>query len=190
MDTIYDSKWGLGTRIIHWGLATTISAQLLSGLLVADPQTRMFFYFHEWDGVAASFFILMMWLWGYATQDLSILFPWDREGMRTVRDDIRNLFRGVLPKGGNTPGFASFGHGLGLLAITGMALTGIWILFIIPGGHGVSGGSTDFQEFMDISWFHKTIAYFVWAYLIGHIGFAVLHRLKGAPIFRGIFLGP
>ncbi|AWP23296.1 hypothetical protein C4901_08070 [Acidiferrobacter sp. SPIII_3] len=185
-----DTRWDLMTRILHWGLALTISAQLISGLLVADPRTRAFFYFHEWDGLAASAFILLAWMWMYAIQDLGALFPWNRIGMQAVWADIRGLFRGKLPPGGrNYTGFASFGHGLGLLAATGMALTGIWIFFIIPGGHGASAASTDFHEFMEVSRLHKTISYFVWAYWIGHIGFAILHQIQGAPIFRGIFIG-
>lgn len=178
------------TRILHWGLALTISAQLVSGLLVADPQTRMFFYFHEWDGLAASAFIAVTWLWMYAIEDLGTLFPWSRAGLRVVWADIRGLLQGTLPTGGpGHVGFASFGHGLGLLAVTGMALTGIWIFFVIPGGHGAAVASTDFREFMQVSWLHKTISYFVWAYWIGHIGFAVLHQIKGTPIFRAIFIG-
>ncbi|WP_297391640.1 cytochrome b/b6 domain-containing protein [Acidiferrobacter sp.] len=183
-----ETRWDLMTRILHWGLALTISAQLISGLLVPDPQTRAFFYFHEWDGLAASTVIFVVWLWIYSIQDFGTLFPWNRAGMQAVGADIRGLFRGMLPSGGpNHIGLASFWHGLGILAVTGMAITGVWIFFVIPGGHGASGSSTDFHEYMQVSWLHKMISYFVWAYLIGHISFAILHQKKGAPIFRGIF---
>lgn len=186
---MHDTQWDLMTRVLHWGLALTISAQLLSGLLVSDPQTRAFFYFHEWDGLIASVFIGLTWLWASSVNDLGILFPWNRAGMQAVRAEIRALFHGTLPPGGRSVGFASFGHGLGLLAVTGMALTGIRIFFIIPGGHGASAASTDFGAFTQESQLHRTISYFVWAYWIGHIGFAILHQLKGTPIFRGIFIG-
>lgn len=183
-----ETRWDLMTRILHWGLALTISAQLISGLLVPDPQTRAFFYFHEWDGLAASTVIFVVWLWIYSIQDFGTLFPWNRAGMQAVGADIRGLFRGTLPSGGpNNIGLASFWHGLGILAVTGMAITGVWIFFVIPGGHGASSSSTDFHEYMQVSWLHKMISYFVWAYLIGHISFAILHQKKGAPIFRGIF---
>ncbi|HUW98369.1 MAG TPA: cytochrome b/b6 domain-containing protein [Acidiferrobacter sp.] len=183
------SRWDLMTRLLHWGLALTISAQMFSGLLVADPHTRAFFYFHEWDGLASSAFVFLTWLWAYSIQDLGVLFPWNRPGLQAVSADIRALFHGTLPKGGNTIGFASFGHGLGLLAVTGMAITGVWIFLVIPGGHGAMAHSDHFYAFMQLSWLHATISDFVWAYGIGHIVFALLHQIEGTPIFRNIFLG-
>lgn len=183
--------WGLMTRLTHWGLVITISAQLFSGLLVSDPHTRMYFYFHEYDGLAASFFILVLWLWIYANQETGLLFPWNGAGMAAVWADIRALIRNkTLPPGGQTVGLASFGHGLGLLGATVMALSGIWIFFIIPGGHGAQNASTDFQAFTEASAIHAVASYFVWAYWIGHTGFAIAHQAEGAPIFRGIFWRP
>jgi len=186
---MHNTQWGLMTRVLHWGLAITISAQLLSGLLVSDPRTRAFFYFHEWDGLASSAIIFLVWLWLYSIQDIRTLFPWNRHGMQAVRADMRALLRGTLPPGGHGVGLASFGHGLGLLAVTGMAVTGAWIFLIIPGGHGASVASTHFHEFTQESWLHKTISYFVWAYWLGHVGFAILHKIQGTPIFRDIFIG-
>ncbi|MDA8361194.1 MAG: cytochrome b/b6 domain-containing protein [Gammaproteobacteria bacterium] len=185
------SSWSLITRLTHWGLAVTISAQLASGLLVADPHTRLYFYFHEYDGLAASVFILMAWLWAYADQEIGLLFPWNAAGMAAVKADIRALLRKkTLPPGGQTIGLASFGHGLGLLAVTVMAISGVWIFFIIPGGHGAQAASTDFRAFMEVSAVHTFTSYLVWLYLVGHIGFAVAHQREGTPIFRGIFWRP
>ncbi len=183
------TSWDTPIRMIHWGLALTISAQLFTGLLVADPQTRIFFYFHEWDGLAASLLIALMWLWLYSIQSLSILFPWNRKGMSAVWSDTRALFRGRLPPGGHTTGLASFGHGLGLLAATGMAVSGVWIFLIIPGGHGASAASTHFREYMRISAVHRTLSYCLWVYWVGHIAFAILHEMRGTPLFGPMFLG-
>ncbi len=185
------SEWSPITRIMHWGLAVTISAQLLSGLFVSDPHTRLYFYFHEYDGLAASFFILAFWMWVYANQEGGLLFPWNAEGMAAVRADFRALMRKkTLPPGGQTVGLASFGHGLGLLAVTMMGITGIWIFFIIPGGHGAQTGSTDFRAYMDATALHTFFSYATWVYWVGHIGFALAHEIEGAPILRGIFWRP
>ena len=186
-----NTTWPLMTRAAHWGLAVTISLQLLSGLFVADPNTRIYFYFHEYDGLAASFSILVIWLAVYTYQEGGLLFPWNTQGMAAVRRDISALFRKrVLPPGGQTVGLASFIHGLGLLAVTAMALTGLWIFFIIPGGRGAHVSSSDFQAFTEASAIHAFFSYFVWVYWIGHIGFGIAHQLEGTPIFRGIFWRP
>lgn len=179
--------WSGSTRALHWGLVATITFQLFTGLYISTPGTLTYFYFHEWGGIVSSGVILLVWLWSYANYDLPLLFPWNRAGMADIVTDLRGLFRGKLPRAGRVRGLSSFIHGLGLLAVTGMAVTGILIFLVIPGGHGARPASTDYGSFTALSLLHKDIAVLVWLYWFGHVGFAFAHQFRGGHVFGGIF---
>jgi len=68
-------------------------------------------------------------------------------------------------------------HGLGLLTVTAMAVTGAaFALLGLPKDQA--------RLVLEI---HKLIANLMWAYLIGHAGLAVLHQLVGQPALKRIF---
>jgi len=69
-------------------------------------------------------------------------------------------------------------HGLGLLVVSLMTLTGtIWLL--APSG-------TSFARYaLNV---HKLFANLMWAYLLVHAGLAVLHHVLGSDIFSRMFL--
>jgi cytochrome b561 len=184
MDT---EPWSASTRALHWGLAATITFQLFTGLYISTPGTLAFFYFHEWSGLLSAGVILVVWLWSYANYDLPLLFPWTRAGLADVVTDLRGLLRGTLPRAGRVRGLSSFVHGLGLLAVTGMAVTGTLIFLVIPGGHGARPASTDYGIFTSLSLLHKDIAVLVWIYWFGHIAFALAHQVRGGHVLGGIF---
>ena len=182
-------SWNNGTRLLHWGLAVMISFQLFSGLFVATPGTLVYFYIHEWGGLATAVVIALNWLWSYANYDLALLFPWDGAGRADVVAELQGLRHGRLPRAGRVRGLSSFVHGLGLLAVTGMAVTGTLIYLVIPGGLGAFAHSRHYMAFTDLVRLHKVIAALVWVYWTGHVGFAVLHQIRGGRVFEGIF-GP
>jgi len=69
-------------------------------------------------------------------------------------------------------------HGLGLLVVSLMTLTGtIWLLAATgtPFGHVALN-------------IHKLFANLMWAYLVVHAGLGVLHYLLGSDIFSRMFL--
>ncbi|WP_163098208.1 cytochrome b/b6 domain-containing protein [Acidithiobacillus ferrianus] len=177
------------TRIIHLAMAVVLTLQMCIGLLVHDPQTRLFLYLHEYVGILSALVIFVEWLWIYTASRFSVLFPWNRAGISFIVRDLRNLGKHILPEGGDTVGLSGFWHGIGILSFTFMALTGIILLFVLPGGHSILGQrSTDFALYTRISLYHKLLSYVAWMYLAGHVLFAILHQLAGNNVLGRIFL--
>jgi cytochrome b len=186
-NTMQDKRWDGVIRLLHWTLMIMVSFQLFGGLLVSTPGTLTYYYAHQRGGLLTTAPILVFWLWTHANYDLPRLFPWNREGMKVVTAELRGLLRGKLPRPGRTRGLSSFVHGLGLLAVTGMAATGTLIFLTIPGGRGAWADSTSYTAFTELVLLHKIISYPVWIYWFGHVGFAVVHLLRRSTGIGAIF---
>jgi hypothetical protein len=180
--------WNSGTRWLHIGLSTTLTFELLGALLVSDPNTRMYFIIHEWVGLLATAILMVEWLWIYADGQSKILFPWNSNGISIIKTDILALFKGKLPQAGRAVGLPGFWHGIGILSMTGLAITGVLIFLVIPGGRGASSSSAGATAFTTLSGVHREISYVAWAYWIGHVSAAIIHQVRGDPVFRAIFL--
>ena len=84
--------------------------------------------------------------------------------------------RGRLPDVDSHP-FAYAVHGLGLIAVSVMAVTGtMTLLAVLPEAVRTAGLGV-----------HELFSKLVWAYLVGHAGLAVLHEMAGHRLFRQIF---
>ncbi|WP_163059769.1 cytochrome b/b6 domain-containing protein [Acidithiobacillus ferrooxidans] len=184
-----ETSWNSGTRWLHIGLSTTLTFELFGGFWVSDPNTRMYFIIHEWVGLLAAAVLLVEWLWIYADGQSSVLFPWNANGLSMMKADMAILFKGRLPQAGRTVGLPGFWHGIGILTMTGLAITGVLIFFVIPGGRGASSSSAGAAAFTTLSGVHRYISYMAWVYWIAHVSAAVLHQTQGDPVFRAIFLG-
>jgi len=88
---------------------------------------------------------------------------------------------GALPKGGVRGGLPGFIHGLGLLIVTGMAITGGILFFIMP----ESGEFTGVVELVAES--HEVIATLVWLYWGGHGATALIHHFQGDSVLKDMF---
>jgi cytochrome b561 len=187
-------SWDLPTRLLHLGLALAVTAQLALSLVMPAPGVHHHrhtplqadsFEIHEWVGMATLGIVLAHWLWtAFARESvgLSRLFPWRSRARREVYSDLRGLGSRQLPHGGPRGGLPGLVHGLGLLAVSGMALTGSVIFFWLPeNGAAVPAGAKNVIEI------HQFIANFVWVYWFGHVGLAVLHRLAGHDTLRAMF---
>ncbi|WP_163095919.1 cytochrome b/b6 domain-containing protein [Acidithiobacillus ferrianus] len=181
--------WDGGTRWLHVGLSTTLTFELFGGFLVSDPNTRLYFIIHEWGGLLATSILVVEWLWIYADGQSKILFPWNSEGMSLIKTDILALFKGKLPQAGRTVGLPGFWHGIGVLTMTGLAITGVLIFLVIPGGRGASSSSAGAADFTMLSGVHREVSYIAWIYWIGHVSASILHQTRGDPVFHAIFLG-
>jgi cytochrome b len=179
--------WDKVTRITHWALMITFTFQLFGGLLVSTPGTYVYFYAHEYGGLLALAVIVAFWLWTHTNYDVPRLFPWSRAGMQEVMTELRGLRRERLPAPGRARGLSSFVHGLGLLAATGMALTGLMIFLTVPGGRGAWDDTTSYSAFTNFVLLHKLIAYPLWIYYFGHIGFTALHLFRQTTGIGAIF---
>ncbi|HYW03298.1 MAG TPA: cytochrome b/b6 domain-containing protein [Gammaproteobacteria bacterium] len=188
MATPTGKTWDLPTRALHWALAVTITVQMVDSFFIDASGTRAFFYVHEAIGLLAGLIILLHWLWSFANFDIRLLFPWSGDGWETVKAEAHDLLRGRLPAGGREAGLSSFVHGLGLLAVTAMGLTGFFIFLVVPGGRGAMAHSTHYEAFTDLSAVHAFFSWFVWIYLGGHVGSALVHLFRREPVFSEMFL--
>lgn len=180
-----DTEWDTNTRILHWLLVITVLFQLGSSLFMADTPTQFLFPVHELMGLISAATIVLFWLYAYANGDLRILLPWNAAGAGAIARDLLGMLRGRLPPAGRRIGLSSFVHGLGLLALTGSGFTGVILFFLAPMGSHASPANA--LEFTHMSLDHKFFGELVWAYLIGHVFFALLHEVRGGRILRGIF---
>lgn len=185
------TKWSLPTRWLHAGLALTVSLQLLISLVMEPPDkehatalARAAFEAHEAVGLTAVLIVLIHWLWsavGRSDGGLAHLFPWNGAAWAEVKADIAGLMNRRLPDGGPRGGLPGLVHGLGFLAVTGMAATGAVLFVIFP----ETGKPSDTVEFF--AEIHEFIANFVWVYWFGHIGLALLHKWAGHPNVKEMF---
>ena len=183
-------NWSLATRFLHVGLVLTVSTQLFISLVMEEPGDKQsmlggaMFEAHEIVGLTALVIVLIHWGWSVFSQadgGLANLFPWDKEGRQQVNKDIKGLVKLQLPEGGVRGGVPGLVHGLGLLAVTGIALTG-GVLFLFYPEHGDPGVLIERVEEA-----HEILATFVWAYWMGHAGIAVLHHLLGHEYVKKMF---
>jgi cytochrome b561 len=177
--------WDNKVRLLHWTIVVSVTFQLFTSLFMADQGTQFLFPLHEIIGVIAALAILVFWLYSYAFYDLPILFPWNKAGMRVVWAELRDLLKGHLPAPGRRVGLSSFVHGLGLLAITGSAISGTVLFFMVPPGH--VGPPSDPLGFTHYSLQHKFFGNLLWVYWLGHVGIALVHQLAGHRVLGGIF---
>ena len=177
--------WSAKVRQLHWAMVVTITFQQFSALFMSDPGTQFLFPYHRLVGVAAALVVLLFWLYSYAVYDLSLLFPWGREGRRLAWAELRGILQRRLPPAGHRVGLSSFVHGLGILAASGAALTGLVIFAMVPPGH--VGPPEDPLAFTRYVLMHKFFGEALWVYWFGHIAFALAHQLAGDRVFGAIF---
>ncbi|MBI5014147.1 MAG: cytochrome b/b6 domain-containing protein [Deltaproteobacteria bacterium] len=186
-----EETWDRGTRSLHWGLSLAVTFQLFSSLVLEVPQPglrpqpfgRLAFQAHEGVGVALIALVLAHWLWTLrrgSGQAARHLFPWGRVGRAEIAADLRHLKAGRLPEGGPRGGLAGFVHGLGFLAVSGMAALGGLLLLLSAAGSPLS-------LLHNVAGVHATLADVVWFYWLGHAAMAAVHESRGHRVLSGIF---
>ncbi len=168
------------TRLFHAGVAVAVAFQLLVSLVMDGPEAGrpdgLALWAHEYAGLATLALILAFWanlaLRRVGT-DRGALFPWASPQRRAaVMADLIAVRAAVTrlrpPAHDETAALASAAHGLGLLLMSAMALSGaawFWLGgWLLLEAHGLFGN-------------------LAWAYLVGHAGMGALHHLLGqAPL--------
>ncbi len=178
-------NWDNNTRLIHWALSITVVFQQVSSIWMSDPGTQYLFPYHRIIGAIAVVVVLLFWLYSYAIYDFKIHFPWGKASRREIWQELKGLLHRKLPASGRRIGLSSFVHGLGILALTGCAITGIIMFAMIPPGH--VGPPEDPIAFTRYTLQHKFFGEMLWLYLCGHVIFAVIHQLSGDNVFGAIF---
>lgn len=177
----------LSTRLFHASLAIAVLVQLGASQFMNDQNGgNTPFWVHQYVGLAAFALVLGFWantIFRKRGTPIGELFPWFSKTGRAAFWADRRVFlnairqRKVPPVTEPAP-IASAVHGLGLLLITLMTVTGSYYYFFSTGVRN-EDGLAGFA--MNI---HHLAANLVWAYLIGHAGFAVLHHFAGDMSLR------
>ena len=175
------------TRIIHLLLLLSVLNQLVGSQFMAFPfpgdPPSWIFSLHEYVGLASLGFVAAFWAWTLVRRGetrFGRLLPWfSRARLADMFGDLAaqlgRLAAGRLPDD-EDGALASAVHGLGLLTITAMALTGT-VFFVLE---GTPAARLALQ-------LHKLIANLAWVYLIAHAAIAMLHHLLGSDIFARMF---
>lgn len=187
------------TRWLHAGFVLGVPLQLFSEsfmkypkLVDGVPRVRTaaeanFFEMHEFVGMTLLVIVVSHILWSAsrAGGGLGRLFPYFRSGgMAALSAELKQVpgwFSGKLHATAEDSVLAGAVHGLGLLLILAMASTGATIFF---GMDEVTGHMSSFVH--DMKELHEGFGSLVWAYLIGHVGMVVLHRIKGHDLLSRI----
>ena len=171
------------TRLVHMALAAAIAVQLLASLVMATPlhgHENVFFEIHEYGGLVTLVLASGFWLVALRRRrgtPMALLLPWfSDEGRKAVWLDLQRHWQSLrertVPEAAHLSPLASAVHGLGLLLVSAMALTGALFYLAILAGATKSTWAT-----LDIE-LHALLASLVWAYLIGHSGMALLHHFS------------
>lgn len=186
------TNWSKVTRFLHLGLAIAVTLQLFLSLVMevpkpgktADKVAYDFFEAHEIVGLTALAFVLLHWVWLFFAKDtrFSTLFPWGGSGIRQILQDLKTVSQKRLLHGGpGAGGLVGLVHGFGLLAVTGMVITGGAIFYLLSTQQVISPLA---HRFMDV---HSFIAGFVWVYWVGHGAMALVHMAAGEDTVGKMF---
>ena len=187
-------------RIVRWlhaGMALAVVIQMLSSQVMQVPQPgrvplepqHAFFLIHEWSGLTLVTLLVLHWLWGltgHVAGGWGHLFPWfSRARLRALLAALKalpNWLRdsSALDEEVIYP-LAGAVHGLGLLTVTAMALSGATMVLAMP-----PDGSMG-TLLRAVRWIHGSVANFMWAYVIGHVAMALLHQVRGEHLLTKMF---
>jgi cytochrome b561 len=176
------TKHSFATRLVHACLAITIMTNLALSLVMRGPRRGQagdwFYGIHQYIGIAAlvfafGFFCVLV-VRKHGT-DRGALFPWlSADRLSALWADIKAhgaaAIKLRLPSYDDHSPLASAVHGLGLLLMAAMAVTGA-VVFFAPYLNAQTSAVAGWA--LDI---HHLLANLAWAYLTGHAGLAVIHH--------------
>ena len=182
-DRMQNSKqFTLSTRLIHLALASTIIVQLMTSLWMEKPKNgqegNWFFEIHEYSGLLALGFAFTFWLVMILRRKgtpFGLLFPWlvaqRRLALwRDLKTHFHHILKRHLPDYSAESPLASAVHGLGLLLILLMSMTGgLYYLAL-----NLALTKSVWAELVIET--HEIFSTFVWVYLIAHSVLGILHH--------------
>ncbi|MDX8384603.1 MAG: cytochrome b/b6 domain-containing protein [Ghiorsea sp.] len=183
-------------RLLHWGFAILIPLQLLSEELmkrpkpgrIRDEMQTFFFEVHEWVGMTALVLVIARLAWGFmrAESKWVDLFPYFfQAGRKGIVDEVVNgipgWFKGKLPVPGQEDYLPGAVHGLGLLLVLAMGISGAAMLYGMEDTGAMIGLIHDMKEA------HEVLGSLLWVYIYAHVGMTIVHMLLGHPMLGRIF---
>jgi len=184
------------TRLLHWGFALLIPLQLLSEELMKRPKPGrirddmqiFFFEMHEIIGWIAFILVTARIIWALISVDSSWLrlypyfSPTGRQMlMYELKHEVPGWFKGKLPNPSRERCMASAVHGLGLLLVTAMGVTGVMMALGMEESGLMTGIIHEAKEV------HEMLGGLLWVYIIAHVSMTALHMLLGHPMLKRIF---
>jgi cytochrome b561 len=196
-ETDIQNTHSLISRLLHMGMAVGVSLQLLLSTGMERPRPAVMrstlesltFSLHEYLGLM-SLALILAWLWWLVRRrdepTLGTLFPWvEHDGRNALMTSVvitsRQARHGKLAETAEMEPLVKTVHGLGLVCISVMAFSGtlVWL------GMDADGAMPIWTRLLlEI---HQLTANFVWAFIFGHAGMAVLHQLRGDETLARMF---
>jgi cytochrome b561 len=190
-------KYDRITRWLHAGIALGVVVQLFCSLFMDVPAPGRplpqagyrLFLIHRWSGITVVSLVILHWLWslsGHVAGGWGHLFPWfSGPRMQRLVSDIKDVpkwLQGEFPdQQEETIALAGAIHGLGLLTVSAMALSGAVIFF----GMGPDGSMSRLVALVRQG--HMYMGNVMWVYFLGHVGIAVLHQARGERLITHMF---
>ncbi len=171
------------------------TAQLVTTALASGstqntgPAGGILFDMHEYLGLFLVLIVLARWIWGFTWRgnaNWHTMFIWiTPEGRQELLDDLRReplvWLRGRLPAPSERDAIAKTIHGLMILTVTGMALTGLALYF----GWNEKGHQSLLVD--GIGEIHSSMSVAMWTLLGGHVFMALWHQIMGHDVLGKMF---
>ncbi len=188
-------RFNLAARSLHLLMVITVLFQLFSSLWMQVPEPgklnhweQHLFYWHAlffgWLALMVGF--IYFFVVRTDPETWAQFFPWLVKERRAaffnaLKTEIPDLFRGKLAPAEPKSPLAGAVHGLGMLLLIGLGLTG---LYVMQGVRSDGTMSSDVLIFLDL---HAALGVMIWAFLGAHIFMTVYHLLLGHRELFDIF---
>jgi hypothetical protein len=190
-----DMRFKLSTRILHISMILVVSYQLLSSLWMAVPEPG------KLHNLGNTLFSLHITIFGWASIIVSGVYaltrfyeseawgrlvPWfsshhRRVFFKSAQQELPQMFKGKLAAPEGKGALAGAVHGFGFLALLGMGMSGLYVLF----GVRLDGNLRDDIQF--VLHIHEWFGILIWAFLGAHVFLSICHLLVGQISIMDIF---
>jgi len=173
-------------RVIHLALAALCLIAWGSAQFAGDYKRAIHlgYSIHEVVGIGFTITLairIFMGLLGPQRARFSTWFPFAKDNLRIVVDDLRNLVQLRFPERAAHEGIAGLVQFLGLLLFLMIAASGTVMAFSLQPGIRATGWLHTLKEI------HETAQVLIPGYLGLHVGGALVHALLGQQLWREMF---
>jgi cytochrome b len=179
-------RYSASLRVVHLALAALCLVAWGTAQFAGDYKNAIHigFSFHEIVGVGFTVVLgirIVIGLTGPDGARFSAWFPFGKDNLRRVTDDVRNSARFKFPDRAPHEGVAGVVQFLGLCAFLFIALTGTVMVFYLAPGTRPTGWLHSVKEV------HEVAQFLIPAYLGLHVGGAIVHSMFGHGVWREMF---